>query len=314
MANWASVPASKGCFRAISAGRCRSLFWTGFGPLARSVTATLVVFFLAHAAYGQFYKNPRRDTSVGFTVDLPVPANRLAQAVARVVESGTIEGTYIYKGDTDVEDAVTATSSKAFTDNPGPGQVFYKVKFNALSPAHFPASNDMGTITVRYVVTPVNEQRSRLKIDALFVEDAERVRCFSDGSVEIAEYGTILDQIRSSIAPVHSMNPSQVNTPDKSVSLQYDLTQERSMLQDAKAAQAKLDKELAQVQFDTQGRIKTDGIPLKADPYDHASTILSLPKGKVVTVLSTTRYWYRVRTEEGVEGWIYFLFLAPLNS
>ncbi|HUO34250.1 MAG TPA: SH3 domain-containing protein [Candidatus Acidoferrum sp.] len=272
------------------------------------------MLFLTHAALAQFYKDPRRDTSVGFSVDLPVPASKLAQAVTQVVDSGTIEGTYIYKGDTDVEDAMPATTSKAFIDNPGPGKVFYKVRLKALSPAHFPASNDMGTITVRYVVTPINEQRSRLKIDAVFIEDAERVRCFSDGSVEIGEYGTILDQVRASMTQVRSMNAAQVNTPDKSVSLQYDLKQERAMLEDAKAAQAKLDKTLEQLKFDTQGQIKTDGIPLKAEPYDHASTLLQLAKGKVVTVLSTTRYWYKIRTEEGVEGWIYYLFLAPVSS
>lgn len=274
----------------------------------------LVLSCFAQVAVSQFYKDPRRRTSVGFSVDLPVSASKLAQAVSQVVESGTIEGTHIYKGDPDVVDAVVATTSQAFVDNPGPGQVFYKVRTKALSPAHFPASNDMGTITVRYVVTPINEQRSRLRIDAVFVEDAERVRCFSDGSVEMAEYATILDQIRSSMAPLPSTNPSQVNTPDKSVSLQYDLTQERAMLNDAKMAEEKLDKELKQVQFDTQGQIKTGGIPLKAEPYNHASTIMPLPKGKVVTVLSTTKYWYQVRTQEGVEGWIYFLFLAPISS
>jgi len=54
-------------------------------------------------------------------------------------------------------------------------------------------------------------------------------------------------------------------------------------------------------------------VPLKASPYDHSTTVLSLEKGLTVTVLTTTKYWYRVRTTKGDEGWIYYAFLEPLS-
>lgn len=236
--------------------------------------------------------------------------------MGEVVESGSIQGSHIYRGEPDVEDAVPAKSSEAFSDAPapGPGQIFYKVRTKALSPDHFPGSNDMGTITVRYIVTPVNDQRSRLRIDAVFVEDAERIHCYSDGSVEMGEYASIMDQIRGAMpsSRVHA-TPAEVNTADKSAGLQYDLAQEQAMLSDAQAAEDKLQKQLKQLEFDTQGRIKAEGIPLKTDPYDHSSTILRLKKGQVVTVLSTSKFWYRVSTESGEEGWIYYLFLVPMS-
>lgn len=274
----------------------------------------LAVLWLAPPTPAQFYHDPRRKVPIGFSVDLPVPASKLADAVGRVVSSGSIEGTHIYKGDPDIEDAEAEKTSKAFQDNPGAGQVFYKIRTKALSPDHFPGSNDMGTVTVRYIVTPVNDQRSRLRIDAVFVEDAERVHCYSDGAVEMAEYASIMDQVRGAM-PASRLNltPAEVNTADKSAGLQYDLTQEQGMLSDARAADAKLEKQLKQLEFDTQGQIKAAGIPLKTQPYNHASTILPLKKGQVVTVLSTSKYWYRVRTQTGEEGWIYYLFLEPVS-
>jgi SH3-like domain-containing protein len=38
-----------------------------------------------------------------------------------------------------------------------------------------------------------------------------------------------------------------------------------------------------------------------------------LDRGEEVTVLTTTRYWYRVRSADGHEGWIYYMFLEPLS-
>lgn len=281
----------------------------------RSLTGLLLALFgVVSPALAQFYHDPHRKEPIGFSVDLPVSASKLSDAVSRVTEDSTIEGTHIYRGDIDVEDAHAVKTSDAFPDPPAAGQVFYKIRTKALSPDHFPASDDMGTIAVRYVVSPVNDQRSHLRIDAVFVKDVGHQRFYSDGSVEMAEYTAVMNEIRSVMPNTRlSAKPTEVNTANKSAGLQYDLTQEQAMLSDARAAEAKLEAQLKQLQFDTQGRIKADGIPLKSDPYNHASAILALKKGQVVTVVSTSKYWYRVRTEAGEEGWIYYLFLEPVS-
>lgn len=300
----------KGRERYSPASPARSLFRLA----ARLPALLLAVLWMAPHSSGQFYHDPRRKEPIGFSVDLPVSASKLSDAVARVTENSTIEGTHIYRGDTDVEDAVAVKNSDAFTDPSPPGQVFYKIRTKALSPDHFPASADMGTIAVRYIISPVNDQRSHLRIDAVFVKDTGHERYYSDGSVEMAEYSAIMDEIRSSLPNTRlAAKPADVNTANKSAGLQYDLTQEQAMLSDARAAQAKLEKQLKQLEFDTQGRIRAEGIPLKSDPYNHATSILSLKKGQVVTVLGTSKYWYRVRTDAGEEGWIYYLFLEPLS-
>ncbi len=273
-----------------------------------------VFLFLPLTLAAQVYHDPRRNTPIGFSVELPIPPDQLAAAVQLVAEDGSIQGTKIYSRDSDAEGSETEKNSKAFPDNPGAGHVFYKVLRKALSPQHFPGSYDMGTITVRYIVDAINPQRSRLRIDAVFVEDAERKRCFSDGSVETAEYAVIMDQVRALMpAPHPRVSAAEVNTPDRNAGLRSDLEQEQSLLAEAQVAEQKLVTQAKQLAFNTQGRVKEAGVPLKADPYDHSSSLLTLQKGQVLTVTSTTKYWYLVRTDADVQGWIYYLFLEPVQ-
>jgi hypothetical protein len=173
----------------------------------------------------------------------------------------------------------------------------------------------MGTVTVRYVVEAMNPQRTHLAIDAVFVTDAGHHLYASDGSVETAEYAEIITQIKALEAPkIRHHNPQAVVAPgQETLGLQNTLADEQSRLADSKAAEKKLQQRVKQLQFDTQGRIRGQAIPLKASPYDHSTTVLSLEKGLTVTVLTTTKYWYRVRTAKGDEGWIYYAFLEPLS-
>ncbi|MGH7743935.1 MAG: SH3 domain-containing protein [Candidatus Dormibacteria bacterium] len=299
---------SSGLQRSMLSGCCL------FAESRRLFLLWLLVLVLPFALAAQGYHDPRRKTPIGFSVELPVPPDKLASAVMLVAEDGSIQGTKVYSRDPDAEGSEVAKNSTAFTDDPGPGRVFYKVLHKALSPQHFPGSYDMGAITVRYVVEAVNSQRSRLRIDAVFVEDAERKRCFSDGSVETAEYAVIMDQARALMPSAHpKVTATQVNTPDKNAGLQSDLEQEQSLLAEAQVSEQKLETQVKQLEFDTQGRVKEAGVPLKAGPYDHSSNLLMLQKGQVLTVTSTTKYWYRVRTDEDVQGWIYYLFLEPVQ-
>jgi hypothetical protein len=165
------------------------------------------------------------------------------------------------------------------------------------------------------VVETVNPQRTHLAIDAVFVTDAGHYLYASDGSVETAEYAEIITQIKALDAPKirHHSSQSVANPGQETVGLQNTLTDEQSRLADSKAAEKKLQEKVRQLQFNTQGRIRGQAVPLKASPYDHSTTVLSLDQGLTVTVLTTTKYWYRVRTAKGDEGWIYYVFLEPLS-
>ncbi len=93
--------------------------------------------------------------------------------------------------------AVSVESSTAFPAWTEGGKVFYKVRQNALDPRNFKDTNDVGTITVRYVVIAQGEKNTVLRIDAVFVEDFRRRAHASDGSVENAEYKDIHDRVEA---------------------------------------------------------------------------------------------------------------------
>jgi hypothetical protein len=281
----------------------------------RPISLFLIFAFAAFSASAQIYHDPHRKTTVGFSVDLNTPPDTVLQIVKGVASDSIIRGTAMYAKEIDLDDADFAKSSTVLPAAPGPGQVFYKVKSKVLSPQHFPASSDIGTVTVRYVVETVNPERAHLAIDAVFVTDAGHHLYASDGSVETAEYAEIITQIKALEAPKvrHHKAETVANPGQETLGLQSTLADEQSRLADSKAAEKKLRERVRQLQFNTQGRIRGQAVPLKASPYDHSTTVLVLEKGLTVTVLTTTKYWYRVRTAKGDEGWIYYVFIEPLS-
>jgi len=282
------------------------------------ILACLLAFSTLAAAQifeGTFH-DPRKKDSVGFSVDLENSADEVLAIVKRVADDQTIHGSRISTKDQgmQIDGAEFATSSKVFGAVPSPSQAFYKVRTDAIAPVHFPGSNGSGTVIVRYVVHPVAPQRTRLLIDAVFFEESLHARYFSDGSVEAAEYGEILVQLNALAAAKtpgsHSALPA---VEADSTGLQNTLADLQAQLADKKAAAEESEKHLQKLRFNTQGQIRTEGVPLKILPYNHSSTILTLEKGADVTVLATSKYWYRIRTPKGEEGWIYYEFLGPLS-
>jgi hypothetical protein len=269
-------------------------------------------FAFATAAAAQIYHDPRRKTTVGFEVELKAPAATITEIVKRVASDGYIRGTKMYAKKQDLEDAEFAASSKAFTEPVSNAQVFYKIRTKALSPVNFPGSNDMGTVTVRYVIEPVNPNLTRLRIDAIFISDVLRVRCPSDGSVETAEYAEIFNQFRELSEPKTAFGHSSLVTKADTTGLEQTLSDEQARVDAVRGRVTHLEQQVKQLEFNTMGRVKSPGVPLKAWPYNRASTILVLDKAEVLTVVATTQYWYRVHRKEGEEGWVYFVFLEPL--
>jgi Bacterial SH3 domain len=282
------------------------------GPGARFISFFLAGCFAIAPAAAQIYHDPRRKTTVGFQVELKAPAATIAEIVRRVANDTYIRGTKIFVKKQDIEDAEFATSSKAFTDTVPNAQVFYKIRTKAISPANFPGSNDMGTITVRYIVEPINPNLTRLRIDAVFISDTVRTRYPSDGSVETAEYAEIFNQFRELTQPPSASERAARGTTANTTGLQQTLADEQTRLDAVRDSVNHLEQQAKQLQFNTMGRVKSPGVPLKASPYNRASNLAVLNKTEVLTVLATTQYWYRVRRKEGEEGWIYYVFLEPL--
>jgi len=249
-------------------------------------------------------------------MDMEYSTEMVLTVVKNVASGNIIHGTKIYRKDreNEIQGAEFAASSKAFSDSPGSGRVFYKVKKGAVAPEHFPGSTGEGTVTVRYIVQAAEGKPIHLRIDAVYVDDSLRVRYFSDGTVEAAEYSEIQTQLNAFTAP--TSDRPQVAQPASSLrdtaEPQTTLEREQALLADTRVQEQKLQEQLKQLQFNTQGLIKSLVVPLKSHPYNSSSTVLTLAREERVTVLTTSRYWYRVRTQKGEEGWIYYMFVEPL--
>jgi len=134
--------------------------------------------------------------SPGFVMEIPEKESDVLPIVQDIAADSIIRGTYVYERDKELTGAMPAKSSNAFGQWQGPGQVFYKVVTGVLAPRHFLDSADVGTVTVRYVVEPAGEARTRVRIDAIFIEEGRRKAHRSDRTVESSEFKAIQDRVQ----------------------------------------------------------------------------------------------------------------------
>ena len=130
------------------------------------------------------------------TVRMEFPEGDVLKAVQEVTQDQIIHGTYSYEKERILYGAHSATSARAFGAWKGSGKAFYKVADKVLSPRFFKDSEDIGTISVRYVVQDADPGAAILLIDAVFV-DARNVIHPSTGGVESSEYAAIQAHLKN---------------------------------------------------------------------------------------------------------------------
>jgi len=255
-----------------------------------------------------------RERPTGFSIELPVPGSKLLQIVRQVVNDQTIRGTYQFEKETILTDAASASSSNAFGSWTAPGQVFYKVRLETLAPAHFIGSGDVGTVTVRYIVQPLTPESTRLRIDAVFIEDGRHRRHPSDGSIETSEFSEIAKRLQAlDQEEKKAQEQVQAQAQEQELrQLQSTLDKEKSRLEVATNSLRQLEQRAAELRHKVMARVKSPGVELKAAPFNHAATLQSLAQGEVVTILVRTPYWYGVQRQQGQKGWVYHIFLEAL--
>ena len=248
----------------------------------------------------------------GFSVDLDESYDRVLQVVKQVSEDGIIRGSSEYKGARELYGAVPEANSRAFRSPPAPGTVVYKVRTNTLAPDHFLESNDVGTVTVRYVVKALEPKSTRLSIDSIFQEDSHHHYHPSDGTVENAEFLAISDEIKD-IEDKEAKQKQEAQyavEARKMADLEGQLDQARTDLKAAKAREAEMLNKLQAISGGKPARVKAASADLKSEPYNDSRTLTSLSQGDSVTVLLETRFWYHVQTAGGLQGWVYRLMLG----
>jgi len=273
-----------------------------------SLLRPLALILFANLLAGAFSAtSPKELATPGMTREFVAPLATVRQAVDSVQKDHIIHGTLIFDKDPLLTGAEAVDSTALFDPWKAGGEVFYKIRNQAIAPRHFLESADQGIIAVRYVITPVTEERTRVHIDAVYVETAHRVYHASDGSVEKAEMKEIKDALDSMIQA--EMDAADARRREQSAELvrQSYVRQredEATRLEKAQTSAKDLEQEVAALRRELERRVKAPGADLKAAPYQSSANLKTLAAYTNVVVLIVTPHWLGVETPEGQHGWL----------
>jgi len=243
----------------------------------------------------------------GFVQELAAPVTDVQQALDDVLQDQTIHGTYIFDKEKTLTGAMLVSKTPLFEPWKGPGTVFYKIRTQAIAPRHFVDSADQGTIAVRYVVTSLDENRTRLRIDAVFVESARRIVHPSDGTVESSEFKVFQEHLQSiqfteQEAIDTKRRRDSIDLARRTVALQHE--DESTRLAAAESSNQDIEQRIHSLRQQIQRRVKAPGADLKAAPFRSAAKVTSLSAYTDVVIVIVTPRWYGVETPDGQRGWL----------
>jgi hypothetical protein len=229
------------------------------------------------------------------------------QAVQFVVHDQIIHGTLIFDKEPILNGAETVNSTSLFDPWQGPGDIYFKIRKNAIAPRHFLDSGDQGTIAVRFVVIPVDANRTRVKIDAVYQETAHRILHPSDGTVEKSEMKEIKDQLETlqeAASEAADARRRQTSAELVRQSLVRQREDETTRLSNAQTSQKDLEQQVNALHHELERRVKAPGADLKAAPFQSAATLKTLSAFTDVVILIVTPHWLGVETPDGQRGWL----------
>ena len=229
------------------------------------------------------------------------------QAVQFVVHDQVIHGTLIFDKEPILNGAEAVDSSSLFDPWQGPGDVYFKIRKNAVAPRHFMDSGDQGTIAVRFVLIPVDANRTRVKIDAIYQETAHRIFHPSDGTVEKSEMKEIKDQLETlqeAAAQAADARRRQTSAELVRQSVLRQREDETSRIGNAQTVLKDLEQQVNALHHELERRVKSPGADLKAAPFQSAATLKTLSAFTDVVILIVTPHWLGVETPDGQRGWL----------
>ena len=268
----------------------------------------------------------------GLVVNIPLPIAEVAQAVEEVAGNGIIRGTKEYNKDEYVSGAEAATATTVFPAWTSPGQVFYKLRKEAVSPWNFKGSSDVGTLAVRYVVQPQGERNTVLRINAVFVEDFRHREHESDGTVENSEYKDIQEHLHATELLKQETAEAEQAKQEHAEKQDFGLGENTELLGTPAFGESSIrtegqaerslssgqpsssisgadlgetpEQHVAELKRQVERLVKKPGAALKSAPFHNSSTLRALDPGTEVLIVIVTPYWFGVETHDGAHGWI----------
>jgi len=245
--------------------------------------------------------------SPGFSGELSGTEEDILQAVNEVLEDQIIHGTYVFDKEPTLTGAQVVNSTPLFEPWTRPGKVFYKIRKDAIAPRHFLESADQGTIAVRYVVTTISPERTRILINAVYVENTHRRVHISDGTVESSEFKEIKDHLEAMQLAEQEAADAKRRRDSAELVRQTFLRQredESTRLAAAQSSVKDLEQQIHALRQEVERHVKAPGTDLKAAPFRAAANLKALAAYTEVVIVIVTPHWYGVETPDGRRGWL----------
>lgn len=254
-------------------------------------------------------------TTPGIIREFPASLSDVRQAVLAVQKDHIIHGTLMFDKEPILNGAEAVDATLLFEPWQGPGEVYYKIRKDAIAPRHFLNSGDQGTIAVRYVVIAVTDDRTRVKIDAVYMETAHKIAHPSDGNVEKSEMKEVKDALESMQQAAQEAADARRRELSAELVRQSYARQredEGTRLSKAQSSEKELEQQVAELRHEIERRVKAPGADLKAAPFQGAAVLKTLAAYAEVVILIVTPHWLGIETPEGQRGWLPEENLEPL--
>ena len=278
------------------------------GAVACRVSSFFLSFAILLAVPCATFSVPQKPlATAGITREFSAPLTDVRQAVIATQKDHIIHGTLVFDKEPILTGAEAADRSEIFEAWNGPGEVFYKIRKNTVAPRHFIATGDQGTIAIRYVIIPVDTDRTRVRIDAVYFETAHREAHASDGTVEKSEMKEVKDALDSMLqAEVEAADARRRAQSAELVRQSYSRQREdeSTRLDKANSQIKDLEQEISALHRELQRRVKAPGADLKAAPFQSSANLKTLAAYTDVVILIVTPHWLGVETPEGQRGWL----------
>ena len=286
----------------------------------RSRIRALVMFGMLLSAWPEaltsaFTTRAEQASLPSFASELMAPEPEVLQALHEVLEDHIIHGTRVFEREPVLNGAEEVPSTPLFGHWQGAGKVFYKVRKDVVAPRHFKESSDAGTIAVRYVVVSLTPQRTRVQIDAVFVESAHKAVHTSDLTVEASEFKAIQEHLQANqLAEQEARDLKRRRDSAELVkkTMIRRREDESTLLASTQSSVKDLEERLKTLRHEIERRVKAPGTDLKAAPFQSSAKILTVPAYTEVVIVIVTPHWLGVETPDGQRGWIAIEQLEPL--
>jgi hypothetical protein len=285
--------------------RCRTQVFSG--AFRMLLVCAMALAGVTAVPLRKAFSGGEQAVSPGFAGELPGSLTEVQQALNEVLEDQIIHGTKVFDREPTLTGAVVASYTPLFESWNGPGQVFYKIRKDAVAPRHFLESEDLGTIAVRYIVTSVSPERTRIRIEAIFVETGHRRVHPSDGTVESSEFKAIQDHLQV-IQFVKQEAADAIRRRGSAELVKQTFIRQRedetTRLAAAQSSVKDLEEKVSALRHELERRVKAPGAELKAAPFRSAANVKTLAAYTEVLIVIVTPHWYGVESPDGERGWI----------